>query len=110
MTKTEVANIANAIGIPWCYDHFIEDPDPPYLVYYYPSENDFVADGENYVNIRSLTFELFTKKVDFDLEEDFEDELKAAGIVWVKSTDYLDDEKLYQITYETEVIINGEQS
>ena len=36
-----------------------------------------------------------------------EAKLKANGLTWYKQTDFLDDEKLYQTTYETEVIING---
>jgi len=110
MTLKEVANIAKAAGVPMAYDHFDEEPAPPYLVYYYPSENDPMADGENYANIRALTFELVMDKKDFELEEDFEDELRDAGIAWYKSTDYIEDEKVYMTTYETEVLINAEQS
>ena len=110
MTLKEIANIAASAGIPWAYDHFEEEPSTPYLVYYYPAENDFVADGENYANIRAVTFELYTSEKDFDLEEDFEDELRDADISWYKSTDYIDDEKVYMTTYETEVLINEQQS
>ena len=110
MTLKEVAQLAASAGIPWAYDHFDEEPAPPYLVYYYAGENDFIADGENYANIRALTFELVTADKDFDLEDDFEAELRDAGVVWAKSTDYINDEKVYVTTYETEVLINGEQS
>lgn len=106
MTLKEVADIAKAAGVPVVYDHFDEDLAPPYLVYYYPSENDFMADGVNYANIRAVTFDLITHEKDFDLESDFEAELRDAGISWHKSTDYISDEKVYMTTYETEVLIN----
>lgn len=106
MTLKEVAQIAASAGVPWAYDHFDKEPAPPYLVYYYPAENDFKADGTNYVNIRALTFELITSEKDFELESDFEAELRDAGIVWYKTTDYISDEKAYMTTYETEVVIN----
>ena len=109
MTLKEVAEIAAAMGIPWSYDHFETEPAPPYLVYYYPSENDFVADGENYANVRALTFELVTSEKDFELEAAIEAELRAADIVWYKATDYINDEKVFMTTYETEVIINEQQ-
>lgn len=106
MTLKEVADIAKAAGVPWAYDHFDEDPAPPYLVYYYPAENDFMAEGENYANVRALTFELVTSSKDFEMEGDFEAEMRDAGIAWYKSTDYIEDEKVFMTTYETEVLIN----
>ena len=33
--------------------------------------------------------------------------LKEAGLTWYKQTDFLNDELLFQTTYELEVIING---
>ena len=110
MNLKDVADIAAAVGIPWCYDHFDEELSPPYLVYYYPAENDFIADGENYVNIRSVTFELFTKTKDIAMEAAVEVALREADLAWYKTTDYISDEKIYQTTYETGVLINEQQS
>ena len=49
MTIKDIADLAASSGLPWGYDHFAEgeEPELPYLLYYYPSENDFYADGEN---------------------------------------------------------------
>lgn len=110
MTLEDVAAIPASIGIPWCYDHFDENVPPPYMVYYYPDEQDFIADNENFVNIRSVTFELVTKEKDFDLESAVETQLQASGLVWYKSTDWISSEEVYQTTYETGVIINEQQS
>lgn len=108
MTLTEVGTMIASIDLPYRYSHFSETPAPPYVVYYYPSENDLKADNSNYVNRRQLFVELFTKIKDYDAEADVEEVLKNAGLTWYKSTDYLNDELLYQTTYEMEVIINGE--
>lgn len=107
MTREEVAQMVNAMGFPWRLDNFSETPAPPYVVYYYPSENDVMADNSNFVNRRQLFVELFTKKRDADAEATVEAELRRAGLTWYKQTDFLNDEKLFQTTYEMEVIING---
>jgi hypothetical protein len=78
-------------------------------VYYYPSENDVHADDSNFVNRRQLFIELFTKGKDYDKEAIIETKLKQAGLTWYKQTDFLNDESLYQTTYEMEVIINGNE-
>lgn len=110
MTLKDVADIAKAVGIPMAYDHFDEEPVPPYIVYYYPAEDDFMADGVNYANIRALTFDLITSNKNFELEKDLESELRDAGLSWYKTTDFNEDEKIYLTTYETGVLINEQQS
>ena len=107
MTKDEVSNMINATKLPWRQNFFSQTPTPPYVVYYYPSENDVKADNSNYVNRRQLFVELFTKKKDEATEAIVEAELKKAGLSWYKQTDFLNDENLFQTVYECEVIITG---
>lgn len=107
MTLLEVAQMVASIGLPYRYSHFSETPQPPYVVFYYPSETDPHADNSNYINKRQLFVELFTKKKDADAEAQLEAVLKSAGFSWYKQTDFLNDEKLFQTVYESEVIING---
>lgn len=108
MTTAEVATMVSSFGITnWRYDHFSETPAPPYVVYFYPSENDVFADDSNYVNRRQLFIELYTKQKDATNEAAIEAKLASNGLTWYKQTDFLDDEKLYQTVYECEVIING---
>ena len=108
MTLKEIKTMIASIDLPYRYSHFSDTPTPPYVVYYYPSENDVKADNSNYVNRRQLFVELFSKTKDFENEAVVEGVLKGAGLSWYKSTDFLNDEKLFQTTYEMEVIINGE--
>lgn len=108
MTLTEVANMVAAFGFSWRYSHFSQTPSTPYVVYYYPNSNDVYADDSNFVDKRALHIELFTKTKDPDAEATIEAELKAHGLTWYKQTDFLNDELIFQTTYEMEVIINGE--
>ena len=107
MTLKEVATLVSSFGFLCRYSHFSKTPAPPYVVYYYPNSNDVYADSENYIDKRALHIELFTKTKDFDAESTIEAALKEAGLSWYKQTDFLNDEKLFQTTYELEVIING---
>ena len=107
MTLLEVAQMVASIGLPYRYSHFSETPQPPYVVFYYPSETDPHADNSNYINKRQLFIELYTKTKDPTSELAVETVLKNAGLSWYKQTDFLNDEKLFSTTYEMEVIING---
>ena len=107
MTLKEIATMISTIGYPYRYSHFSEVPQPPYVVFYYPSENDVLADNSNYVNKRQFFVELFTQTKDVTAEAAVEAVLKANGFSWYKQTDFLNDEKLFQTTYEMEVIIDG---
>ena len=107
MTLKEVADMIASFGYSWRYSHFSQTPEPPYVVYYFPSENDLKADNSNYVNRRQLFVELFTNKKDATSEATIEGVLKQNGLTWYKQTDFLNDEKLFQTTYEMEVLING---
>lgn len=113
MTRTELATILSTIEydddyLPMAYYQFPIDeaPDLPYLVYYYDENNDMIADNKNYADISSLTIELYTRTKSFDLEDTVEAVLKENNIVYDKSESFIDDELMYQITYESEVIIN----
>jgi hypothetical protein len=107
MTLLEITALIESFDLEWRYSHFTRTPEPPYVVYYYPSENDVKADNANYANRRQLFIELFTKTKDFDTEAAIEAKLRDAGLSWYKQTDFLNDESLFQTTYEMEVIING---
>lgn len=108
MTLTEVANMVASFGFSWRYSHFSQTPSTPYVVYYFPNSNDVFADSENYIDKRALYIDLFTKAKDPSAEATIEAVLKSHGITWYKQTDFLNDELIYQTTYESEVIINGE--
>ncbi len=82
-------------------------PKPPYVIYYYPASDDLAADNSNYVALRPVYIELYTDNKDFAAEAAIEGTLAAAGVSYLKTETPLDDESMFMVLYETEVIING---
>lgn len=111
MTYKEIATLVDGIGYPYAYYQFEKETakDPPFICFFYPENNDFLADNTNYAHITELTIELYTDNKDFAAEAAVEDALTAAGLVYEKDESYIDSERMYMITYTTEVLINVEQ-
>ena len=111
MKRSEIYTQLNTVGIPVAYHHFAEGSgqQPPFICFYYDSNDDLMADNSNYRRIDSLTVELYTDNKDFPLEESTEAVLSNAGMPWTKEEDYIDSEKMYMIVYTTEVMIDPEE-
>lgn len=111
MTFEEINRMIEEIGYPSCYYAFPEEdpnnPNPPYLLFYYPNRNDFVADDKQYAKKTALNIELYTNNKDFEAEEAVERVLEAHDIVYSKEEDFIEAEKLYEVLYFMEVFING---
>ena len=109
MTYQEIAEMIASINLPYAYVHFSEDTAkaPPFICFYYDGDDDFKADNTNYQKIRPLTIELYTDNKDFVSEALVEATLNANGLVYTRSETYISTEKMYMVTFQTEVIING---
>lgn len=117
MTYKEVYQIisgiemAAGVTIPAAYLQFPvgdpNNPQPPFICYYYTGDNDLKADDSNYQRIRQLTIELYCDNKDFTLETAVENALTSNGFVYTKMEAYIDTEKMYMTTYETEVVITN---
>ena len=110
MTYKEVATMVSSIGVPYAYYQFPEDTaqPTPFVCFYYPGDNDLKADDSNYAIIRPLMIELYTDEKDFTLEATVESVLTSNGLPFSRTESYINSEKMYLITYQTEVVINGE--
>lgn len=110
MTFKEIANMIESIGLPYAYYQFEEGSGQqcPFLVFYYPYNNDFKADNKNYVKVVNLTIELYSDEKDFSNEAAVETVLDANDMTYTKEEMYIDSEKMYETVYNMEVIINGE--
>lgn len=108
MTYEEISQLIASIGIPYAYYQFPErtGQEPPFICFYYPASNDFLADNQNYQKISALRIELYTANKDFALEKAVEDVLRGEMLVYTRNEDYIDSEKMFMITYDTEVLIN----
>lgn len=111
MTEQEVYQMVKEAGLPTAYHHFEEgqSPDPPFLVYLYPETNHFAADGVVYQAVNELDIELYTDKKDLKTEKRVERILKEHGFFYKKTEVYLDTEKMYEVLYEMEVMIDEQQ-
>lgn len=115
MTRLEFAQmlqgieIAEGVSIPVAYYEFEQatEKGPPFICYYETGSNDFIADNKNYQRIRPFVVELYTDNKDFALEKKVEDTFIANEIVFTKAETYLTGERMFLITYDTEVVING---
>ncbi|MBR6353562.1 MAG: hypothetical protein IKS25_05485 [Oscillospiraceae bacterium] len=109
MTYQEVDALVASLGLPYAYYQFTaKTAQPcPFLCFYFSDSDDFEADNTIYQKIRPLIIELYTDDKDFALEAQIETALAAAGLVYSRSEVYVGSERMYQITYEMEVIINA---
>lgn len=108
MTYKQVADMVRSMGLPFAYRQFTEQTAvaPPFICYFYSNTDDLMADGKNYVRIATLNVELYTADKDFDQEAVVEEILTENGFTYYKEEAYIDSEKMYQIAYEMEVVIN----
>lgn len=109
MTEKEVFQMVKSIGLPAAYHHFDEgqSPEPPFVAYLYLGTNNFSADGVVYQGINQLDIELYTNKKDLESEKRVEAVLKKHGFFYEKNETYIETEKMYEVLYEMEVVING---
>ena len=108
MTFKEVSNMVKSIGLPYAYYEFPDGTEqtPPFVCFFFPESDDFFADNQNYVGIRRLYVELYTDNKDVQQEITVESVLVSNNLTYRKVEEYIDSEKMWQITYEMEVIIN----
>ena len=109
MKFNEISTMLGQTGLKKTYYSWPEKEAPPlpYLVWYLPSSDNFVADDKVFQRIDALNVELYTKTKDFATEIAVEAVLDANNLVWSKTEAYLDDEKMYEVLYEMEIIIDA---
>lgn len=108
MTLSELYNILNAIDLfkdKVAYRAFPEGhaPDLPFICYMATETDNFKADNKVYCVIQNVDVELYTRTKDPAAESALESAFNDNEIVWDKYEEYIDEEHVYQITYELEV-------
>ena len=106
MTYDEIAAMVEEIGLPGAYDHYAEgeSPPPPFVLFLLPGTDNFMADGEVYEQVTEVSIELYTDLKMPPLEAKVERVLAAHDIPWDKTEVWIEDEKLYEVRYELEVL------
>lgn len=102
MTISEIGKLLEATGIPVRYGFFKEPQKPPFICYVVAYSNNCFADDAVIQRIDHIQVELYTEKKNEEAEDKVEKALSSFS--WNKEENYIDDEKLWQILYEMEVI------
>lgn len=84
-----------------------EAQEPPFFVWFLSVNTDVHADDQNYVDKEVFNLELYTSYRDFELEKTFDGLMTAKGFSYDKQAAFVQAERIWQISYESEVIING---
>lgn len=98
----ELVKIIEEMCIPFAYDHFAEgeSPDPPFICYLLPDDDNFAADGKVYYRISGVRIELYTDFKDPMLEQKVTAVLDSYGIFYARNEVWIEDEKLYEVAFE----------
>ena len=110
MTYEDITAMLEEVGLPLAYDHFQEGeaPAPPFLVFLFPRSDNLSADGTVYQKIEMLNVELYTDLKQPDVEGKVEAVLARHDIFYNKTEVWIPEEKLYEVVYTTEVLINAD--
>lgn len=114
MTLAEVNNmmaeITQRCGLTdYTYYQFADNsaPNLPYLIFYYPSSANDGADNVVWQKINHLNIELYTDNKEFGIENELEAVLTEHGFFYDKTEQFIESEKMFEVLYEMEVVING---
>lgn len=103
MTLSDLKTLLATTGIPVSYSSvpLSENTARPYIVYTQPNANNFAADGVVYYSRKHITIRMDADNRDEVSEGKVEQALK--DLFYTKSIEFLEDQKIYEITYEIEV-------
>ena len=110
MTYEDITAMLEEVGLPLAYDHFQEGeaPAPPFLIFLFPRSDNLSADGNVYQKIDELNVELYTDLKQPDVERKVEAVLDEHDIFYNKTEVWIPEEKLYEVVYTTEVLVNAD--
>ena len=103
MTLADMRTLLLGTGMPVSYSSIPLDRNivRPYICFFQDADRNFSADGVAYYVRKAISVRLYTDTRDEVSEGKVETALK--DLYWTKSIEYLDDQKIYEITYEIEV-------
>ena len=103
MTLEALYTLLDGTKIPVSYSSvpLDEATEKPYICYSQDSVSSFAADGKAYYTVRKVSVRLYTDNRSETTEGTVETAL--GDMYWSKTIEFLDDQKIYEITYEIEV-------
>lgn len=110
MTYSELMAIMEEMQFPFAYHHFAEgeSPEPPFLIFLFTGTDNFKADDVVYAEIQEVAIELYTDSKQPQSEKIVEAVLNAHEIPWDKTEVWIESEKLYDVRYEFEILMEEE--
>lgn len=104
MTMTEIENLLDETRLPYAYLSFNASGkkavSPPYIVYIFTGTKNIKADNRVYYKADTYRLELYTNTKDTEVESNLEIILNLHNIPWEKDEGYINDQSMFQITYE----------
>ncbi|OUM85689.1 MAG: hypothetical protein BAA01_09480 [Bacillus thermozeamaize] len=104
MTQAELFQALKSLGMPVAYGSFSSAVSPPFITYQFAYSSDLIADNINYVEVSNFQIELYTNKKDLAAEAAVQNKLKELGLPYSKVEAWIEEEKLYQVIYEIQLI------
>lgn len=102
-----VKEILTAVGVPYKRTRFLKPPKDTYIVYL----DDVLrrgADEKNLIKEHSITIEIYSEKIDQEVEEKIEKEFDNRVAEYQKQDwYYIKSEQLFQLIYEFSYIEKG---
>ena len=111
VTQSQIEQMLVGMGIPVTYHHFETEQgqEPPFLVYLFPESDNMAADNRVYQKLSELNVEIYTDVKSVELESRMEKILDEAGLFWDKTEIWIESERLYEVLYEMEVLMDEEK-
>lgn len=108
--NTMIAAIADEINCDYAYHHFDKPTAPPFMLFMYPDRNDEYGDNSNYNLVQPIDIIYCSDFADFATENKIETALTAANAKTYRKLgpDYIESERMFQTTFETEVLLTEE--
>ncbi len=103
MTLDQLFTSLQTVGIPVAYHQFRKKTPPPYIHYFVGSARSISADERSFGEIKHVSVDLCTEKMDVSMERRLEEVLQ--GYAYEKYQLYLEDEDVYQTTYEFDIVV-----
>ena len=84
-----------------------EEIGVPFLVYTATSNDDFLADGVNYISFINIGLALIDETLDFEMQRKIESVFAERDVSYDKQINFDDGARLYTITYYFSVLDDG---
>ncbi len=92
-------DILEELGLPVAYDHFINPPSIPFILYRETETETFKADNKVYFIQPEYIIDLVVEYKSPELEAQLEEILNNHNLPFDKAEDYIEAERIYQIRY-----------